>query len=692
MNIRILQKTTLLLSFLFFILYLPIEAQVTIGSDGKANDGSLLDLKENNNTGANASRGLMLPRVKLVDHSKLQPMYSYTEGDVPTEKELLIHEGLTVFNINQCAPFGFGTYVWNGKMWDNISNISSLPLPSETISVDTLHIPSGLDARESSPVTLTFKWANESPEFDTPISAATGNMSGPVEFTSPRGLTPESGKWSSSPATLSVWANDMPSTLVTASSPWKTRQSKLSLLIPGNDCGPSYTKSLLLNQTNYAMIAGDAINPVTNLKISNTDEKQIKILSNVPWKATVVANSPDWNVERVLESYMDEQKDELTNNGTTGTDYNFAYKGASAGADRRFTSVTVTLKDPGKRAKDIEINIEQCQGTPIMSGVYKAASPSETSSGNTAWSGKVVFHPAKTNVYKEFYSADFGVAGRWMITNLAASAYDEASHSASRTLSGPQSNSAGAFNTAYWAYPGNTSLTDASDYNKNPFIGYLYTWDAATGGKGGSDGKSNVDKYGTSTWGWPGDRSEAGMPEWTGEKDASNRGDSQIRRQGICPKGWHIPSDYEWTELEQEIIRNTKSYSNVLNNIDSGDGTQVKAVPQAEILSAKDTDGLSDGWRGTTHGQAMKDACELDYRGTSKHPAENGFSLQLAGYGDKALVFGFGQEGMYWTSSIAHGEAVYGRKFGTNGGVFRDDVYRYRPYRYYQFSVRCKKD
>ena len=690
MILKALQRTALLFSL--FLSYASSQAQVTIGSAEEANKGSLLDLKEKNTQGANSSKGLLLPRVKLLDHEKLQPMYSYTEGNTPTEAELSAHEGLVVYNTNGCAPFGFGSYVWIGNKWVNISEINSIPLPSETINIDTLHILSGMDARGSSPAALTFQWIGESPMFGMPTSAATGSISGPIEFTSLRGLTPSSGSWESSPATLSVWANDMTTSLVTPSSPWKTRQSLLNLIIKGNDCGPTYSKQLYLNQTNYAMIAGSAASPVTDVKLKNTDGGQIKILSNVPWIAYTVANSSDWSVTKVLSSYTTELKDKTNSDGTTGSDDDFVYKAAAAGIGTRFTSVTVTFKDPEQRAKDIKINIEQCDGTPLMKDVL-TATPTETSSGSTSWAGKVVRHEAKANVYEEFYSADFGTAGRWMITNLAAKAYDGVSHSASRTLSGPQANSNSAYNAAYWAYPSKTSLIDATEFNKNPHLGYLYTWDAASGGKGGTDGKQNQDRISSGTNSWVGDRSESALSEWLGEVNASNRPkDSQKRRQGICPKGWHLPSDYEWTLLEQEIVRNTKKYSNVSNNIDSGDGVQLAAVPQAAILNEKDTSGSSDKWRGSTHGQAMKDACELDFKGTSNHAASNGFSLQLPGFGDKSTAYGFGQEGMYWTSSIAHGEAAYGRKFGTDGGVYRNDVYRYRPYRYYQFSVRCKKD
>ncbi|GAB6010095.1 hypothetical protein [Dysgonomonas reticulitermitis] len=76
----------------------------------------------------------------------------------------------------------------------------------------------------------------------------------------------------------------------------------------------------------------------------------------------------------------------------------------------------------------------------------------------------------------------------------------------------------------------------------------MYTWDAATAGKGGQNGAGNVNNAGGTA------NNESGFPPGTG----SNQ---QKRVQGACPSGWHLPSDYEWFLLEKEIIRNTTAYA-----------------------------------------------------------------------------------------------------------------------------------
>ena len=49
-----------------------IKSQVTIGSASPPNKGTLLDMKENDNIGANSTKGLLLPRVELAANNILK--------------------------------------------------------------------------------------------------------------------------------------------------------------------------------------------------------------------------------------------------------------------------------------------------------------------------------------------------------------------------------------------------------------------------------------------------------------------------------------------------------------------------------------------------------------------------------------------------------------------------------------------
>lgn len=305
------------------------------------------------------------------------------------------------------------------------------------------------------------------------------------------------------------------------------------------------------------------------------------------------------------------------------------------------------------------------------------ASPAETSGANT-WGTSVVRHQAKTGVYEEFTSADFGTAGRWMTTNLSATAYDNSTHSTAGTASArnlmltPDGYKLYNYNVAYWAYPNTDGLGNPLlpiEYNKNKALGLLYTWDAATAGKGGDTGRNNI----YSTEGNLFSNDEVGFPEGTAASQ-------QKRIQGICPQGWHLPSDLEWTVLENEIILNTSLYSN-LPNITS---PLVSELPSGTYA-----------YRGT-HGTAMKDACatstSTNSKGNSNHAIEGGFSAPLAGNASFGSSSGFGTSAFYWTSSSSPIRG--GADIAWSRGVLGVDgrVAQSRGNRGSLYSVRCKKD
>jgi uncharacterized protein (TIGR02145 family) len=309
------------------------------------------------------------------------------------------------------------------------------------------------------------------------------------------------------------------------------------------------------------------------------------------------------------------------------------------------------------------------------------ATPAQTSAPVNAWGTNVVRHAAKKNlafqdavttpdepenIYEEFYSADFGAAGRWMTTNLAAREYDGNNHSQSdgddtngesgRTLEAlPNANSSNSYDKAYWCYPGPSGDgTSATAYTKYPHLGLLYTWDAATAGKGGANGLGNDTNEGASS--------------------------AYARVQGICPSGWHLPSDYEWTELENAIIKTTSSYASMADI----------SPDESAFLPQNNS---STGYRpsGGTHGQAMKEVCGVNAtipNGLSKNLSSNGFNGLLAGYAYGGSTSNFSGYAYFWSSSSRiSGNAWYRYLFFNNAAVGRNNNLRNSL-----FSVRCKKD
>lgn len=99
------------ISLLFF---LPVNAQVTIGSDLEPRKGILLDMKENTKTGkeANASKGFGLPRVALKSLSDLTVVADNSKGND--------YVGLTVYNVTSSGELSEGIYCWFGNTWKQV--------------------------------------------------------------------------------------------------------------------------------------------------------------------------------------------------------------------------------------------------------------------------------------------------------------------------------------------------------------------------------------------------------------------------------------------------------------------------------------------------------------------------------------------------------------------------------------------
>lgn len=97
-------------------------AQVTIGSDNPPASAALLELKTqepgivnhvtDDSNITSTSGGLLLPRVKLVSLSSLEP---FIPG--ATTEQKLKHAGLIVHNLSTTGGLQQATYQWDGSQW-----------------------------------------------------------------------------------------------------------------------------------------------------------------------------------------------------------------------------------------------------------------------------------------------------------------------------------------------------------------------------------------------------------------------------------------------------------------------------------------------------------------------------------------------------------------------------------------------
>lgn len=118
MNFNLKKKIVIIL--VSYIFSFSVMAQVTIGSNEKPVEGSILQLKNVTGNGSiTATKGLLLPRVALTDLNRLYPMFEndpdYVNG-VTTNERNLEHIGLVVYNLG-CQMTGEGFYVWSGNKW-----------------------------------------------------------------------------------------------------------------------------------------------------------------------------------------------------------------------------------------------------------------------------------------------------------------------------------------------------------------------------------------------------------------------------------------------------------------------------------------------------------------------------------------------------------------------------------------------
>ena len=127
--------------------------------------------------------------------------------------------------------------------------------------------------------------------------------------------------------------------------------------------------------------------------------------------------------------------------------------------------------------------------------------------------------------------------------------------------------------------------------------------------------------------------------------------------RGICPDGWHMPSDSEWKQLEMFLG-----------------------------MSQEEADNMD--WRGTDEGGKMKNA-DLNLWKSPNNGAtnESGFNALPGGWRHGGGYFtGLGNEARFWTST-GMGYAWF-RQLDYNSSRINRDFFGY----YQGYSVRCVKD
>ena len=147
---------------------------------------------------------------------------------------------------------------------------------------------------------------------------------------------------------------------------------------------------------------------------------------------------------------------------------------------------------------------------------------------------------------------------------------------------------------------------------------------------------------------------------WTAAMNGAESSDANPSGvQGICPDGWHLPSDAEWKQLEM-------------------------------YLGMSETDVNSTGWRGTVEGGKLKEAGTTHWADPNAGANnESGFTALPGGYRYVDGYFGGVRDYGDWWSS-----AEYDTSNAWYRGLGYDDsnVYRGNTVKSMGFSVRCLRD
>jgi uncharacterized protein (TIGR02145 family) len=136
-----------------------------------------------------------------------------------------------------------------------------------------------------------------------------------------------------------------------------------------------------------------------------------------------------------------------------------------------------------------------------------------------------------------------------------------------------------------------------------------------------------------------------------------------VMTEGICPSGWHIPSDGEWQIMEIS-------------------------------LGMSESEASVRGWRGTDEGYQIKSTSGWHGNGNGSNSSgfnglPGGFTQwthkgQITGYYSSGNINGYSS----WWSSSESGSNSWER-FMTH---YNDIVYRYNVIRYNGLSARCLRD
>jgi len=128
--------------------------------------------------------------------------------------------------------------------------------------------------------------------------------------------------------------------------------------------------------------------------------------------------------------------------------------------------------------------------------------------------------------------------------------------------------------------------------------------------------------------------------------------------QGVCPDGWHLPSDTEWIELEM-FLGMSEIYAN------------------------------ATGWRETDEGNKLKTTSGWDNNGNGLNSV--GFSaFPAGGRDDLGFFYGLIENTEFWSTLEYNNDSLFAKSRQLHSSY--SDILRHNLKKNYGISVRCIKD
>jgi uncharacterized protein (TIGR02145 family) len=219
---------------------------------------------------------------------------------------------------------------------------------------------------------------------------------------------------------------------------------------------------------------------------------------------------------------------------------------------------------------------------------------------------------------------------------------------------------------SYWCPAMAGSVLAGSEADCNVY-GALYTWETVMM----LDGKYADDTKTSTAWSesWvSGNYFNTGAPGTTAQANINNaRGG-----RGICPPGWHVPTDREWAQMQDAVEGGNAYTSQTASGWLNGNNAGKKLKSQVVYTG---TDPGNGAWQDDATGRGTNIA---------------GFSLLPGGQRnyDGARFAGRGGSGGYWISSVGDNNNSWNRYFDyANTGAHRGYAYRSAGY-----PIRCVRN